>query len=283
MPTLTRRQRLASAHGLLYVALTVISLVALFPLLWTLMTSITPRDQIYQWPPSLIPNEPTVEAYTAVLQKTQLPRNFLNSIIVAGSTVALSLLVGSMAAFRFARGRFPGKDLILFLFVATIMIPGLSNIIPLYIIMRRLSLLNTYTALVLVYTAGNMPLVVWLLRGFIDGLPIELDESAVIDGATTLQVFRHIILPLIAPGLAAAAVLTFVNAWNEFLVALTFIQSASKRTLQPAIQQFVGYYEQTEWTYIAAATLIACVPVVIVFLFLQRALIAGLTAGSVKG
>ncbi len=128
-----------------------------------------------------------------------------------------------------------------------------------------------------------MLLVVWLLRGFIDGLPIELDESAVIDGATTLQVFRHIILPLIAPGLAAAAVLTFVNAWNEFLVALTFIQSASKRTLQPAIQQFVGYYEQTEWTYIAAATLIACVPVVIVFLFLQRALIAGLTAGSVKG
>ncbi len=176
--------------------------------------SITPRLQIYQWSPSLIPNEPT-EAYTAVLQKTQLPRNFLNSIIVAGSTVALSLLVGSMAAFRFARGRFPGKDLILFLFVATIMIPGLSNIIPLYIIMRRLSLLNTYTALVLVYTAGNMPLVVWLLRGFIDGLPIELDESAVIDGATTLQVFRHIILPLIAPGLAAAAVLTFVNAWND--------------------------------------------------------------------
>lgn len=283
MTSFTRRQRLASAHGLLYVVLTIISIVALFPLLWTLMTSITPRDLVYQWPPNLIPDQPTLEAYTAVVQRTQLPRNFLNSVIVATSTVALSLLVGSMAAFRFARGRFPGKDLILFLFVATIMIPGLSNIIPLYIIMRRLSLLNTYTALVLVYTAGNMPLVVWLLKGFIDGLPIELDESAVIDGANSFQVFRHIILPLIAPGLSAAAVLTFVNAWNEFLVALTFIQSSSKRTLQPAIQQFVGYYEQTEWTYIAAATLIACVPVVIVFLFLQRALIAGLTAGSVKG
>ena len=280
-PSQKRQKRLFNFS--VHIALIVVSLVVSFPLLWTFITSVTPSELVYQWPPKFIPEGLTFEAYGQALRRTDLPRNFLNSLIVSSATVLGSLVVGSMAAFRFARGNFPGKNVILLVFVATIMVPGLSNIIPLYIIMREMNLLNTYLSLILVYIAGDMPLTVWLLKGFIEGIPKELDESAFIDGATKFQVFRHIILPLIGPGLSAAAVIAFVSSWNEFLLALTFIQSPEKRTLQPAIQLFVGYFESTQWTLIAAATLIACVPVIILFIFLQKSLISGLTAGAVKG
>ncbi|MEM6428586.1 MAG: carbohydrate ABC transporter permease [Deinococcota bacterium] len=278
-----KKRRSDLLHISVHSALIMCCVLALFPLLWTFITSITPRELVYQWPPQFIPDNITFDAYARALGKTDLPRNFLNSLLVTTATVLGSLLIGSMAAFRFARGTFPGKNIILLFFIATIMVPGLSNIIPLYIIMRELSLLNTYLSLILVYIAGAMPLTVWLLKGFIESIPKELDESALLDGASKFQVFRFVILPLIGPGMAAAAVITFINSWNEFLLALTFIQSPEKRTLQPGIQLFVGYYESTEWTLIAAATLIACIPVIILFIFLQRSLIAGLTAGAVKG
>lgn len=269
--------------AIVYVLLTIVTLVALFPLFWTLSTSVTPRDLVYQWPPKIWPSSPTFAAYTDIIGQRQFLVSFANSFIVSLGTVVVSLTAGTLAAYRFARSRFPGKNFILFMLVATTMIPGLSNLIPLYVLMRNIGLLNTHLALVLIYTASFLPLVVWLMKGFIEGIPEELDESAIIDGASRWQVLVRIILPLSGPGLAAAATLTFVAAWNEFLVALTMIQTPDQRTIQPTIQLFVGYYEQTEWTYIAAATLIACVPVVILFLLLQRALIAGLTAGAVKG
>ncbi|MBA2277495.1 MAG: carbohydrate ABC transporter permease [Chloroflexia bacterium] len=266
-----------------YVLLTVVTLVALFPLFWTLSTSLTPRELVYQWPPKIWPSSPTLGAYTDIIGQRQFLVSFANSFIVSVGTVVLSLVAGTLAAYRFARSRFPGKNFILFMLIATTMIPGLSNLIPLYVLMRNIGLLNTHLALILIYTASFLPLVVWLMKGFIESIPEELDESAIIDGASRWQVLIRIILPLSGPGLAAAATLTFVAAWNEFLVALTMIQTPDQRTIQPTIQLFVGYYEQTEWTLIAAATLIACVPVVILFLLLQRALIAGLTAGAVKG
>lgn len=268
---------------LAYVLLALVSLVALFPLFWTLSTSLTPRELVYQWPPSFWPASPTLDAYTEILGQSQFLVSFRNSVIVSTGTVLLSLIAGILAAYRFARSRFPGKNFLLFLLIATTMIPGLSNLIPLYELLGNLGLLNTHLALVLIYTSSFLPLVVWLLKGFIEGIPVELDESAIIDGASRWQVLTRIILPLSGPGLAAAATLTFVAAWNEFLVALTMTQTPDRRTIQPTIQLFVGVYEQTEWTLIAAATLIACVPVVILFLLLQRALIAGLTAGAVKG
>lgn len=278
-----RGPRLNWQSAVAYALLALVSLVALFPLFWTLSTSVTPSELVYQWPPNIWPESPTLEAYADIMGQRQFLVSFTNSVIVSTGTVLLSLIAGTLAAYRFARSHFPAKNFLLFLLIATTMIPGLSNLIPLYELLRNIGLLNTRLALILIYTASFLPLVVWLMKGFIEGIPMELDESAIIDGASRWQVLTRIILPLSGPGLAAAATLTFVAAWNEFLVALTMTQTPDLRTIQPTIQLFVGVYEQTQWTLIAAATLIACVPVVVLFLVLQRALIAGLTAGAVKG
>jgi multiple sugar transport system permease protein len=267
---------------LLYVFLCAAVLLILFPILWTLSTSLKAEEVIFLYPPKWIPDEPTLASYRFILSKTDFPRFFFNSFIVSVTTIMVVVTIGTMSAYRFARARFPGRNLIMFLFLATMMIPGLANLIPLYIIIRKMGLMDTRAALVMLYTSGNLPLVVWLMKGFIESIPKELDESARLDGCTTFQIFAKVIVPVVKPGLSAAGIIVFINTWNEFIAALTFIQSPEKRMLQVGIRLLSGYYT-VQWTNIMATCMLGSIPPIILFLFFQRSLIAGLTRGAIKG
>ena len=265
----------------LYLLLIIVSIVVLSPILWALSTSLKTEKQVQAYPPSMIPRPVTFESYYTLFAKTSIPRYLLNSTIVAVFTVAVTLLIASIAAYPFARSNFPGKELLFFLVLAFMMIPGLTNLIPLYIMMSSLHLLNSYTALVIMYSGWNIPFAVWLMRGFIEVIPKELDEAASIDGCKRFGAFMRIIVPLSTPGLAATGIIVFINSWNEFLVALTFTSSNEIRTMPVGIYLFQNYYG-VEWGMLMASSIVSCLAVVVFFLILQKRLIAGLTQGAVK-
>lgn len=267
---------------LLYLFLCCAALIVLSPILWTISTSLKTENTIFNYPPRWIPENPTFESYRFIIGKTDFPRFFFNSFFVSIITICSVLTIGTMAAFRFARADFPGKHFIMFLFLATMMIPGLANLIPLYILIRKMGLMNTHAAIIMLFTSGSLPLIIWLMRGFIATIPVELDESARLDGGNTFQIFWRIIVPLILPGLSAGGIIIFINTWNSFLIPLTFIQSPEKRLVQVGIRLLSGYYE-IQWTRIMATCLLGSIPPIILFLLFQKSLISGLTKGAIKG
>jgi multiple sugar transport system permease protein len=264
-----------------YVVLAVLSIIVLSPILWSLSTSLKTEKEVQAYPPRVIPRSITLESYYTLFAKTSIPRYLLNSVIVAVFTVALTLVIASFAAYSFARFNFPGKELLFFLVLAFMMIPGLTNLIPLYIMMSSLHLLNSYFVLVIMYSGWNIPFGIWLMRSFIEVIPRELDEAASIDGCPRISTFMRIIAPLSLPGLAATGIIVFINSWNEFLVALTFTTSNEIRTMPVGIYLFQNYYG-VEWGMLMASAIVSCLAVVVFFLILQKRLIAGLTQGAVK-
>jgi len=211
-----------------------------------------------------------------------MPRNYLNRMILAGSTIAIVLVIGAHAGYAAARFSFRGKNALLFLLLATVMVPGIVTLIPVYLIAVRLGLHDTFIALILVFSAWQTPTVVWLLRAFFENIPRELDEVALIDGCSRLGAFYRIVLPLAQPGLAAAAILVFVWVWNEFIIALNLTASHARRPLTVGLYFFVGE-TGIQWGSMAAAAVLALVPAVVLFAALQRRFIEGLTAGATKG
>jgi ABC-type glycerol-3-phosphate transport system permease component len=205
-----------------------------------------------------------------------------NSLIVAGSTTLLCVTLGSLCAYALARLHFRGKELVLGVILAVTMFPQISIVSPLYLMLRELRLINTYPGLVLPYLTFAMPLTVWLLVGFFRQLPAELESAAMIDGAGRLRVFWNVVLPISIPGIATTAILTFVYCWNEFLFALSFTLGPERHTIPVAIALFRGQY-QVPWGQILAGAVIATAPVALLVLAFQRRIVAGLTAGAVKG
>jgi ABC-type glycerol-3-phosphate transport system permease component len=279
MSVLVPHRRLKDA--LVYALLILGVLIVTIPLLWALSTSLKPKPEIFAYPPTLVPVRPTLANYHTLFFSMPFTKFFINSVAVSLFSVVLAVGVGSVAAYPFSRSRFPGKSVLFLFFIGTMMLPALTNIIPLYIIMYRLRLINTRFGLVLVYASGNLAFTIWLLKGFIDGIPRELDEAAIIDGAGRRLIFGRIIFPLISPGVAAASIVIFINCWNEFIVGLTLISETNMRTLTVGIYYFVSYYE-IQWGSIMAAAIASIVPVVIFFSFMQKRLIAGLTRGALK-
>jgi len=276
------RTRKRVGDSFLYLIYFLAGLFAALPIIWVVSTSIKPRQEIFSYPPKLIPQSPTLENFVYVLRGTPLPQYFLNSLIVALSTTFLVLLLASLAAYGFSRHTFKGKYAILMVIIGTQMIPGVTNIIPLYLIMNKLHLLNTYLALILIYAAINVPFSIWLLKGFFDSIPFSLDESALIDGCSRLKAFWKVILPLSLPGLSAVAIFTFIASWNEFVLALVLISSQARQTLPLGIYMFSNTY-QVSYHSISAACLIAVIPIVALFVILQDFFVSGLTKGAVKG
>jgi ABC-type glycerol-3-phosphate transport system permease component len=268
-------------NTLVYIVLTLGTVAVLIPLLWALSTSFKPKPEIFAYPPRLIPLNPTLKNYDTLFFSMPFLKFFINSSLVSLLTVVLTVALGSMAAYPFSRSRFPAKPLLFLFFIGTIMLPALTNIIPLYILMYRIGLINTRACLILLYASGNTAFTMWLLKGFIDGIPRQLDEAAVIDGASRFTIFSRIIFPLITPGVAAAGVVIFINCWNEFIIALTMITETNLRTLTVGIYYFVSYYE-IRWGSIMAAAIASIIPVVIFFVFMQKRLITGLTRGALK-
>ncbi len=256
------------------------------PMVWMVSTSIKTEFAAIQQPPAWIPAEPTIEQYTTLLSPDnrtgQMFLGFLrNSIWVSTATTALGLLVAVPAAYAFSRFNFPGREPLFFSVLVRNMFPVVVFLIPLFILMKFFRLVDTHFSLILTYLTFGLPLSIWLLKGFYDNIPAELERAARIDGATRFQAFWKIILPLSAPGLVATAIYAFIQGWNEYVYARTFINSEQLMTMPVGLEKFFTEYA-SNWPGLMAASFIMSVPVVVLFLVLQRHFVRALTEGAVK-
>jgi ABC-type glycerol-3-phosphate transport system permease component len=254
---------------------------ALFPVYWMVIASLTPESRLFD-SPSLSPESLSFDHYRALFDEQNFLIPIRNSLVVAGATTAVAIPIAACCAYALARLRMPGKAPLLALILAVSMFPQISIVPPLYLILRELRLLDTYPGLVLPYLTFATPLAVWMLTGFFRQLPQDLEEAAMLDGASRMRTLRDIVLPLAAPGVASTAILTLLYSWNEFLFALSFTLGPDRYTIPVAIALFRGRY-QVPWGQILAAAVVATIPVAIVVLAFQRRIVAGLTAGATKG
>lgn len=265
-----------------YAILGVLTIFALFPILWGLGTSLKPNAVINAYPPQWIPTPVTGEHYVRVLTGSNMPLYFRNSFIVLVATTGISIVVASHAAYAADRFRFRGKNIILFGILCTVMIPGISVLIPLYMLANAVGLHDTLLSIILIYSAWLVPTCLWIMRGFFASVPHELDEAGLVDGCSRLQVFYRVIWPLTWPGIGAIAIVVFRYAWNEFIIALTMSSSEYTRTIPVGLYHFVTGFG-IEWGKLLAAVMLALIPVVILFVILQRKFVEGLTSGALKG
>ena len=259
-----------------------ILVVLLAPLYWMVAASLTPPVDIADWPPHWFPATPTLSNYRDAFATQGFAGYLRNSLIVSTASTALTLLVGSPAAYALARLRLPGRQVLLIGILGLTMFPSLAVLLPLFSMLRALGWLNTYQALVFPYTAFNLPLTIWILTTFFQEIPRELEEAAEVDGAGVMTVLGRVVLPLAGPGLASAAILVFIACWTEFLFALTFNSSDTMRTLPVGIALFGGQFV-VPWGTIFAGSVIAVLPIVVLVVLFQRLMITGLTRGAVKG
>ena len=268
--------------GLCYGILGFMVIVVLLPILWAFSTSLKPFDQTVAFPPKFIPETISFDSYVELLTKSSMPRFLLNSTIVSIGSVLLALFVGSHAGYAGARLRFRGRNGFMLFILFAAMVPGISILIPLYGMMSRMKLLDSYFVLIITNGAQCIPMAVWLLRGFFQVIPQDLEESARIDGCSTASAFYRIVLPLSAPGLVAAAIYTFIWTWNDFLFGFTLTSSDSKKVIQVGLYSFITGYG-IEWNRLCASVILGLIPVLVFFLLLERYFVQGLTAGAVKG
>jgi multiple sugar transport system permease protein len=280
------RPRLKALDIVSVVWLIVLLAFAVIPMLWMLSTSLKGQFAALQQPPEWVPSHPTLEQYQTLLSPAGtigpvFLRYFLNSMIVSTATTLLGVLIAIPAAYAFSRFQFPGRDLLFFAVLIRNMFPVVVFLIPLFILMRALHLVNTHWSLILTYMTFGLPLSIWLLKGFYDNIPEELERAARIDGASRFKAFWLIIVPLSTPGIVATAIYAFIGAWNEYVYALTFLNSENLLTLPVGLQHFFTEFA-TNWPGLMAAAFIMSVPVVVMFMVLQKQFVRALTEGAIK-
>ena len=268
--------------GLLYVGALVLLVVGAFPLFWMLSTSLKPSAEIFATPPRLVPAHPTLENFDRLFADTAFATFFRNSALVSLATVALTLTVSALGAYGLTRFSFAGRDKVAGLILVTYMFAPVMIIIPFYILVKQLGIVNTRLALVLSYTTFCLPFCLWLLRAFFESIPLELEEAALVDGAGRGGAVWHVVLPLALPGLIAAAIFTFILAYNDFLFALVLITSEELKTLPVGVNDLFNA-TIVDWGMIMAAGVMITVPAVLFFAAVQRYLVQGWSAGGVKG
>ena len=269
-----------------YVLVAAIFVYALFPFYWALRSAFTAESDLFKTPVQYIPQNPTLENFRSVLSSNQFLHALLNSTIVAGSVTLIALALGSLAGYALGRFRFHGRSAVLYAMLGMTIFPQIAILGALYTMINRFDLYDSLRALVLSYMILVLPFTVWVLTSFMRALPKDLEEAAYVDGASPLQTFYRVMLPLVAPGLVTAGLLAFIAAWNEFLFALSFTQTPERYTVPVAITNFTGESGSAfdkPWGQIMAATVIVTVPLIVLTLVLQRRILAGLTAGAVKG
>ena len=254
-------------------------LLCVLPFIWSLLTSLMPKLQVYQFPPQMIPDPFTFDSYVKAWTTQPFARFYFNSFGVAGAVVLGQVLTSTAAAYAFARLKFWGKETIFVAYLGTLMVPFQILVIPLFLIMRTLGWVDSYAALI-VPLIGT-PFGVFLIRQYYTTIPMSLDEAAEIDGATELQIYSRIILPLSKPAIAVLSVLTFINTWNSFIWPLIVINSTEKRTLPLAVAAFQNQY-YTDWTLLMAAVILTTIPVVIIYLLAQKHLERGVAMTGLK-
>ncbi len=265
------------------VALTVVLLlVMLFPFFVMITTMLRTSQEVYVSPPRWIPHIVTFRNFAIVWSQYQLLGYFKSSLVIGVGSTILNLLLSIPAAYAIARLRFAGRQLFLYLFLVVQMFSPVVVVISLFKTFSKLGLLDTYSGLVIINAVFTMAFSVWLLSGYFRSIPVEIEEAAFIDGATRSQTVIRIILPISAPGLVTTAIYTFISAWNEFLFALSFIQTQSKMPLTLGLYRFVGRWS-SQWELLATADFLAIIPVLVLFYVIQQRLVAGLAGGAVKG
>lgn len=255
--------------------------VMITPFVYMLSTSLKAQEYVLTFPPQFIPQPATTDNYTQAWTSNQFARYFANSVVVAVAATIVSLLLSSMMAYAFARMRFRGRELLFKLLLLGLMVPPLMLLIPQFILAKQLHLLDSLLGLVVFYVGGTLSLNTFLLRVFFETIPVEIEEAMRVDGANAWTIYSRLILPLSKPALATATIFTFLASWDEFVWALTSINTPERRTLPLAIALFQGE-NVTLWGLVFAAATISILPVVLAFLFLQRYFIQGLTSGAVK-
>ncbi len=268
--------------GLAYGFLGILLVLVLFPFYWMTITSFKNEDQMRSLVSMFWPSPAVLENYYQLLTKTDFTIWFRNSAVVAVSSTLLATAIGTIGAYALARLRFLGRAFLSSTVLITYLVPPAILFIPLYAQIRTLGLSDSLAGLIATYPSFTVPFVTWLLMGYFESIPVELEEAAMIDGATRFRAFRVIILPLAAPGLLAAGLYAFTQAWNEFLYALVFITDVKQRTLPVGISGFITG-DVYGWGYLMAGAVLTTLPVIVVYIYLQKYMVEGLTAGSVKG
>ena len=279
--TRQRRQRdKRLKHGVVIILLSAWTLFAMAPIVWILMMSLKTPEDIISNPPTFV-FIPTLANYAEVLSGTEFLTPFLNSLIVTLGSLLLTLFIGLPTAYALARFRFKGRETIAFSILSLRFAPELLIILPLYLIFQRSNLNDTYLGLILAYQLVTLPMLVWMLRSFIEDLPVELEEAVAVDGGTRWTAFRHVLFRLIAPGLGASLMLSFIWAWNSYTLPLV-LSGRNTQVITTGIQQYISF-QSIDWGPMAAATMISLIPGILFALLSLRWIVDGLTAGTVKG
>lgn len=277
---MTRRRKWNSI--LVYVLLILASIFALFPIFWMASVSFRPNREIFTIPPAWLPVTFTTEAYDQILSNPQYIRMFVNSYFIALAVTLVSLVLATLAGYGFSRFDFRGNRIMQLFIIGTQMIPPISLIIPYFIMIVTLKLYDSYAGLVLTYTAFVLPFSTLMMISYFNTIPQDLEEAAMVDGCTRVGSLVRVILPIVLPGLVATGVYAFLLAWNEYLFAVTLTQSAEMRLVPVGIAMLMGEHVY-QWNLMMGLSVLASLPLLIVFLFLQKYLISGLTVGAVKG
>lgn len=282
-------KHLPAYQVLIYTLVVLIFLFTIVPFCWLIISSISIKTELLSVPPHWIPKNPTLRSYKEILfggtRTTRAARYFKqavgNSIIVAGSATVLCLVIGSIASYSFTRLRFRGRHSLLLMILATQMIPAVAIIIPIYVVMMTLRLLDTHLGLFITYSSFVLPLVIWIMMGYFQTIPIDIEDAARIDGCSRLGTLVRIVLPLAAPGLAATGIFAFIVAWNEFFLALILTQAAAK-TLPVLVSEFSTKFG-ADYVMMSTGGVLASLPPVILALTFQKYIVKGLTGGAIKG
>ena len=257
--------------------------VMVFPVFWMISTAFKPDDQINSLTPTWFPGHPTLHHFTDAIHTPFFWTDVKNSVIIVTVTVAISISLAFLAAVALAKYRFTGRKLFIVLMIGIQMLPGAGLIIPIYVVLARYHQVDKLSGVIVTYLTFALPFSVWTLRGFIIGIPKELEEAAMVDGSTRLGAFVRILLPLVGPGLVATSVFAFITSWNEYIFARILLNDQGKQTLTVWLSYFLGTSRHQDWGALMAGSTLTAIPVVVFFLLVQRRIMFGLTAGAVKG
>ena len=279
MPAKSKRRPIS--YHLVNVGIILLALFAILPILWTLYTSLRTNLSIMRYPAQISFSELSLKASTGVWRDTNFPTLIKNSLIVSTSTVIISLTLGTLAGYALSRSKFRGRQGVLLSYLVIRLVPGVLLLVPMYIFMSTLGLLDSYLGLTLAYTTFTLPATIWLMKGFFDSLPPDLENAARIDGCSRMGALWRISIPLVLPGLAATGTLTAITAWNDVLFAIMLTSSDRTRTWPVGLREMIGEF-QLPWESLTATAILSLLPVVIGFSLVGRKMVAGITAGSLK-
>ena len=265
-----------------YLISSLMLIIMLSPLVFTLFTSFKTLDEVFIWPPTVFPEKPTLEAYHEVIFRSPMPSHIINSLIITLATTGIVVGASMFAAYGLSQFKYKGSRLVLLSFLGTRVIPPISLVVPFYIVFSYFRLINTYTVLIIINTFLCYPLAIWMFKSFLDSFPRELIDAATIDGCSRTGAYFRVVLPVVAVGIGAVAIITFLWTWNEFLFGMLFTNTRDVQPLTVGAHYFIGD-EFVQWNSVAATGMFTTVPGIIFFLTAQRAIVKGLTQGAIKG